>query len=598
VSLQIVGDGPATASITGSPTHSVESCTGNVTWTSNPITIASVSGTTITAVAPGTAEITATCNGTDCTISDKYTVTVTAKATTTTVDTKTFIPGSTTDITVTIAEIFTWGSGLTPTGTYSVSSSNSSVATAKVENNSVVITPAANAAAGASANITVSFSDTSGLYFADAATITVNAATVTGITLTTPTNITYDWGASTWDVTGGKVAVNWSNGESSSPIDLTADMITTPVSVLSQIGEHDVKVKHLEQEATFKVTVNAPAEVEVGATPAAGATGVTEGKDNVTDPTATLSVEAAAVSADKLGATDGSMGVTFSLNNGTVNAGKSIKVQIPMPAGAKSGDTFKAVDSDGASVPVSASADGKGLILTLNANQINNKKAISIGWTAATSATPADPPCRPWVSPQERFWRDVANAIWRSCPGSVIRVSAPGNWQVPTSVMRALYSSRDVTLVIRTPAGDRISINSDDAIGPHYSHRGYPIAWLRQMYDNDSDRKSGSSGGGKVTTLAKTPEKEAAKPEPAPQEPVQQPVEAAPEPIKAGEPAPAKPEPAPEPAQPAPEAEQPEAVAAAASAGGNTGMTVLIAAIAFVGGAIAALAVKMKKKSE
>ena len=305
---------------------------------------------------------------------------------------------------------------------------------------------------------------------------------------------------------------------SAEPVSVTADMLSPDASILDQLGTHTITVTYEGQTVTFEIQVTQPKIEDITTPPAEGDAGVTDvGDDTTFEDKDKNPVDAEAISLiitepkDKTGlegTVEGSgafnsvdsanrrlLRIQLEDQNGQevdMQAGGTIQVQLPYPAGTTANDTFTVVvNVNGTATVITPDRTSGGLVLTLNPDTINQD--LAIGWVPYTPPTTGGgtggSSGGSWWSggisyqeQQRRFWETVRDAIQKAAPGSTIRADAQSYDQMPAYVMRALYWADDITLVISWNGGIDLVIHSDSAAYPEDIRSYYPLSYLERVY--------------------------------------------------------------------------------------------------------------------
>lgn len=307
------------------------------------------------------------------------------------------------------------------------------------------------------------------------------------------------------------------SGVGAEPVSVTADMLNPDASILDQLGEHTITVTYEGQTVTFKIQVTQPKIGNITQPPAAGEAGVTdvgddttfeddsstpvEKKDitlNITAPKDKTALNGAVESSGAFNGVDSAnrrlLRIQLEDENGkAVSMTGTMQVQLPYPAGTTANDTFTVVvNVDGEPTVITPDRTSGGLVLTLNADTINQD--LAIGWVPYTPPTPGGDTGSSggnwgggisYQEQQRRFWETVRAAIQKAAPGSTIRADAQSYDQMPAYVMRALYWADDITLVISWNGGVDLVIHSDSAAYPEDIRSYYPLSYLQGIYGVD-----------------------------------------------------------------------------------------------------------------
>lgn len=371
-----------------------------------------------------------------------------------------------------------------------------------------------------SKSLTVTYNDTtSGRTYTATGTIQVQDV-VTGIAFgTAPTDAhkQYTWSKDkAFKLEGVTIRPTMKSGVGAEPVSVTADMLNPDASILDQLGTHSITVTYEGQTVTFEIQVTQPKIENITQPPAAGEAGVTGVGDDTTFEDSGNPVEAEKISLNitapknetALDATvkdSGAFNGVDSANRRLMriqledNAGNAVsmtgtmQVQLPYPAGTTANDTFTVVvNVNGVPTVITPDRTSGGLVLTLNADTINQD--LAIGWVPYTPPTPGGDTGSSggnwgggisYQEQQRRFWETVRAAIQKAAPGSTIRADAQSYDQMPAYVMRALYWANDITLVISWNGGVDLVIHSDSAAYPEDIRSYYPLSYLQGIYGVD-----------------------------------------------------------------------------------------------------------------
>lgn len=366
--------------------------------------------------------------------------------------------------------------------------------------------------------LTVTYNDTtSGRTYTATGTIQVQDV-VTGIAFgTEPTQEQkqYTWSKDkAFKLENVTIQPTMKSGVGAEPVPVTTDMLNPDASILDQLGTHTITVTYEGQTVTFKIQVTQPKIGNITQPPAAGEAGVTdvgddttfeddsstpvEKKDitlNITAPKDKTALNGAVESSGAFNGVDSAnrrlLRIQLEDENGkAVSMTGTMQVQLPYPAGTTANDTFTVVvNVDGEPTVITPDRTSGGLVLTLNADTINQD--LAIGWVPYTPPTPGGDTGSSggnwgggisYQEQQRRFWETVRAAIQKAAPGSTIRADAQSYDQMPAYVMRALYWANDITLVISWNGGVDLVIHSDSAVYPEDIRSYYPLSYLQGIY--------------------------------------------------------------------------------------------------------------------
>lgn len=369
-----------------------------------------------------------------------------------------------------------------------------------------------------SKSLTVTYNDTtSGRTYTANGTIQVQDV-VTGIAFgTEPTQEQkqYTWSKDkAFKLENVTIQPTMKSGVGAEPVPVTTDMLNPDASILDQLGTHTITVTYEGQTVTFKIQVTQPKIGNITQPPAAGEAGVTdvgddttfeddsstpvEKKDitlNITAPKDKTALNGAVESSGAFNGVDSAnrrlLRIQLEDENGkAVSMTGTMQVQLPYPAGTTANDTFTVVvNVDGEPTVITPDRTSGGLVLTLNADTINQD--LAIGWVPYTPPTPGGDTGSSggnwgggisYQEQQRRFWETVRAAIQKAAPGSTIRADAQSYDQMPAYVMRALYWANDITLVISWNGGVDLVIHSDSAVYPEDIRSYYPLSYLQGIY--------------------------------------------------------------------------------------------------------------------
>ena len=303
------------------------------------------------------------------------------------------------------------------------------------------------------------------------------------------------------------------SGVGAEPVSVTADMLNPDASILDRLGTHSITVTYEGQTVTFEIQVTQPKIQDITQLPAAGEAGVTDVGDDTTfedsgNPVAAEDIrlnitvpedeKALNATVEDSGAFNGVDSANRRLlriqledeDGNLVSMTGMMQVQLPYPAGTTANDTFTVVvNVDGKHTVITPDRTSGGLVLTLNADTINQD--LAIGWVPYTPPTPGGDTGSSggnwgggisYQEQQRRFWETVRAAIQKAAPGSTIRADAQSYDQMPAYVMRALYWANDITLVISWNGGVDLVIHSDSAVYPEDIRSYYPLSYLQGIY--------------------------------------------------------------------------------------------------------------------
>lgn len=365
--------------------------------------------------------------------------------------------------------------------------------------------------------LTVTYNDTtSGRTYTATGTIQVQDV-VTGIAFdTAPTDAQkqYTWSKDkAFKLEDVTIRPTMKSGVGAEPVSVTADMLNPDASILDRLGTHSITVTYEGQTVTFEIQVTQPKIQDITQLPAAGEAGVTDVGDDTTfedsgNPVAAEDIrlnitvpedeKALNATVEDSGAFNGVDSANRRLlriqledeDGNLVSMTGMMQVQLPYPAGTTANDTFTVVvNVDGKPTFITPDRTSGGLVLTLNADTINQD--LAIGWVPYTPPTPGGDTGSSggnwgggisYQEQQRRFWETVRAAIQKAAPGSTIRADAQSYDQMPAYVMRALYWANDITLVISWNGGVDLVIHSDSAVYPEDIRSYYPLSYLQGIY--------------------------------------------------------------------------------------------------------------------
>lgn len=370
-----------------------------------------------------------------------------------------------------------------------------------------------------SKSLTVTYNDTtSGRTYTATGTIQVQDV-VTGIAFDTEPKQEqkqYTWSKDkAFKLEGVTIQPTMKSGVGVEPVSVTADMLNPDASILDQLGKHTITVTYEGQTVTFEIQVTQPKIENITQPPAAGEAGVTDVGDdttfeddsstpvekrditlNITAPKNKTALNGAVESSGAFNGVDTAnrrllrIQLEDKKNGKAVSMTGTMQVQLPYPAGTTANDTFTVVvNVNGVPTVITPDRTSGGLVLTLNADTINQD--LAIGWVPYTPPTPGGDTGSSggnwgggisYQEQQRRFWETVRAAIQKAAPGSTIRADAQSYDQMPAYVMRALYWANDITLVISWNGGVDLVIHSDSAVYPEDIRSYYPLSYLQGIY--------------------------------------------------------------------------------------------------------------------
>lgn len=387
------------------------------------------------------------------------------------------------------------------------------------------------------------YTDVAGNKWSASFTFTVNDV-VTAIEVTSPTQVIYKLGATEFNFAGGSYKkIMKSEIADTDPTQITQAMCTVngsplTTAILNKIGTHTVSVTDAAsgKSGAFTIKVEAENQTNITTTPTDGDPGVTNvaatftdsSGNTVTPSNVSLEITAASNSdASLTNALKAKLGSSMRDNTlttmhltlktgGSAVAGMSgkVRVRVPVPAGAQSGDTFAAVIIDDAGNATTAVPTRVGNFLEFEITANNVDIAIASrpyqggtgfnyyitytyeDWLRDNQYDQMAPPSglepdvkqsgydkytsdiiTAYGSQQSSFWEVVRNSIKSSPAGTVIRANAKTFDQMPADIMN-LIRANSVTLVLGWSWGQDITITPNNALVPEAERVYYPLSFL------------------------------------------------------------------------------------------------------------------------
>ena len=337
-----------------------------------------------------------------------------------------------------------------------------------------------------------------------------------GINLTQPAKTTYAWGEDALlDLAGGSVLPIMKSQITQTAVPLTLSMLDKTSGILGTIGRHTITVTYEGWTQSFTITVDAPTPPAVtpGEEPEAGKPGAIVPEDALppsVSPGDTLTLQISAPENERLGdeaaANDTLKNLNISmynaklLKNGTdeVEPDGTITLVLPLPAGAKAGDSFTVMlwdDAAGNFQTLSASVKDGMLHVrtdTLGDLVIGYKEhtgSVSSGGGGGGSSSSGS-------FDAEEFWDNVIRKIKKAGDGDVVKAGASRLENVPVRVLKAL-DGRNVTLVI-THGKYEIVINGENMKEIPGNRLFYLFKDLAELYpDGAVDTETGETLSGR-----------------------------------------------------------------------------------------------------
>ena len=387
------------------------------------------------------------------------------------------------------------------------------------------------------------YTDVAGNKWSASFTFTVNDV-VTAIEVTSPTQVIYKLGATEFNFAGGSYKkIMKSEIADTDPTQITQAMCTVngsplTTAILNKIGTHTVSVTDAAsgKSGAFTIKVEAENQTNITTTPTDGDPGVTNvaatftdsSGNTVTPSNVSLEITAASNSdASLTNALKAKLGSSMRDNTlttmhltlktgGSAVAGMSgkVRVRVPVPAGAQSGDTFAAVIIDDAGNATTAVPTRVGNFLEFEITANNVDIAIASrpyqggtgfnyyitytyeDWLRDNQYDQMAPPSglepdvkqngydkytndviTAYGNQQSSFWDVVRGSIKNAPAGTVIRADAKTFDQMPADIMN-LVRANSVTLVLGWAWGKDITITPNNALVPEADRVYYPLSFL------------------------------------------------------------------------------------------------------------------------